>query len=418
MEVGDPIDWLSKITLCLSGAFLLIALSTQMPPSKEERSLSEKWAIAFRGGRTQITTFFSEMLNGFSYNRIVVEHGKPVDYVFLEINFAFEKMTGLKAKKIIGKKATEVFENNRASVSDWMEIYGRVALKGESVKFESYSKPLDKWFTISAYCPEKGYFVALFEDITERKKVEGELDKYQKHLEKLVDEKTKQLMDSERLAAIGETAGMVGHDLRNPLQSIVGEVFLAENELKSVPEGDSKRSLRESIRCISEQAGYMDKIVSDLQTFVRPVEALKQIVDLKEFLSALLPQIGIPENVQTAVQVQEALTVVADPQLLKRVLINLLTNAVQAMPKGGKITIRAQAAGIGQVEISVADTGVGIPDDVKPKLFTPLFTTKSRGQGFGLAVCKRVIEAQGGTISFESQVGKGTTFIIHLPTAK
>jgi two-component system NtrC family sensor kinase len=85
------------------------------------------------------------------------------------------------------------------------------------------------------------------------------------------------------------------------------------------------------------------------------------------------------------------------------------------MPKGGKLTIKAQTSNAEQVQIIVEDTGVGIPEENKPKLFTPLFTTKPKGQGFGLAVCKRFIEAQGGTISFESQVGQGTKFIIHLP---
>jgi signal transduction histidine kinase len=88
---------------------------------------------------------------------------------------------------------------------------------------------------------------------------------------------------------------------------------------------------------------------------------------------------------------------------------------MQAMPEGGEIRIIAQADSAEQVQITVEDTGTGIPEEIKPKLFTPLFTTKSKGQGFGLAVCKRVIEAMRGTISFESQQGKGTKFLISLP---
>ena len=87
------------------------------------------------------------------------------------------------------------------------------------------------------------------------------------------------------------------------------------------------------------------------------------------------------------------------------------------MPDGGELTLKAQASNQGKVQIIVEDTGTGIPEEIKSKIFTPLFTTKSKGQGFGLAVCKRVIEAQGGTIGFESQVGKGTKFIIELPTS-
>ena len=106
----------------------------------------------------------------------------------------------------------------------------------------------------------------------------------------------------------------------------------------------------------------------------------------------------------------------ADPDYLKRIVANLTLNAVQAMPDGGKLTIRVYVdEQTNDVLITVKDTGVGIPDDIKPKLFTPMMTTKSKGQGFGLAVVKRMTEALGGTVTFVSQEGKGTTFMIHLP---
>ena len=258
--------------------------------------------------------------------------------------------------------------------------------------------------------------LTVFHNIDERKQLQHQLEEYTKNLEHLVEERTRQLKEKERLAAIGETAAMVGHDLRSPLQSIVGEVFLLKDELKTVPDSDHKTYLQESIQIIAEQASYMDKIVSDLQTFVKPVKAHKQAVQLKPLIAALLAQIDIPASVQAIMKVSELLTVQADPQLLKRVLINLVTNAVQAMPQGGELSIIAKADAKGQVKIIVEDTGVGIPEELKPKIFTPLFTTKPKGQGFGLAVCKRVIEAQGGTISFESEANKGTKFIIELPS--
>ena len=240
-------------------------------------------------------------------------------------------------------------------------------------------------------------FRGISRDITERKNFE------------------KQLKEKERMAAIGETAGMVGHDLRNPLQTIVSELYLAEAELKEVPEGQMKISLQENLDSISEQTSYMDKIVSDLQTFVKPVEVHKQIVNLKELTNSTMAQVSIPNNILTTMQIEDRLMANTDPQLLKRVLINLITNSVQAMPQGGELTIKSFTNAGGHAEIEVEDTGEGISEEIKPKIFTPLFTTKSKGQGFGLAVCKRVIEAQGGTIGFESQVGRGTKFIIRLP---
>ncbi len=238
-----------------------------------------------------------------------------------------------------------------------------------------------------------------------------------KRMRRDIEENKEKLQAAERMTAIGQTAGMVGHDLRNPLQTIVGELWLAKNELKRVPDSDAKNCLQESITTIEEQVRYMDKIVSDLQTYVKPVTVNTEPIRLKNAVNAVLAQTKIPRNIRTNVQINPFQNVSADRDLLKRVLMNLVLNSVQAMPKGGELTVRALDEA-GDITIIVEDTGAGIPDKTKPKIFTPLFTTKSKGQGFGLAVCKRIIEAHGGTISFESQEGKGTKFIIRLPAEK
>ena len=106
-----------------------------------------------------------------------------------------------------------------------------------------------------------------------------------------------------------------------------------------------------------------------------------------------------------------------DPILMQRVFSNLITNAVQAMPNGGQLTINASKKGETAL-IMVEDTGLGIPDENLPKLFTPLFTTKAKGQGFGLPVCKRMVEAHDGTITVKSKVGKGSTFTVEIPLIK
>ena len=255
-------------------------------------------------------------------------------------------------------------------------------------------------------------------DITEQKEFQKNLLEHAGILEKIIEDRTKQLKDSERLAAIGQTAGMVGHDLRNPLQSVIGELYLARSEVETLPQSELKSNLQESIQIIEEQAVYMDKIVSDLQAFVRPVKIDKQPINLKELVTVVLGSVAIPENINMNACMKTAFPQVkADPQLLKRVLINLVTNAVQAMPDGGKLTISAQVNSQSQAVVTVEDTGVGIPEKIKPQIFTPLFTTKPRGQGFGLAVCKRVIEAHGGSINFESQAGKGAKFTIQFPAS-
>jgi PAS domain S-box-containing protein len=147
--------------------------------------LAKAWGKAMGTDRKQFDMFFDKMLDGFAYHKIVVDKaGKPVDYVFLDVNHAFEKMTGLKREHIIGKKVTEVLPGVEKDPADWIGIYGRVALTGVPVQFENYTKVLCKWFKVSAYCPEKYYFVALFEDITERKTTE---EKYRRLFEEAMD---------------------------------------------------------------------------------------------------------------------------------------------------------------------------------------------------------------------------------------
>jgi signal transduction histidine kinase len=170
------------------------------------------------------------------------------------------------------------------------------------------------------------------------------------------------------------------------------------------------------MQTIEEQAIYMDKIISDLQAFVRPIKIDKKPVNLKGIIDDVLSSIAIPTNISVQIRMNNNFPQVkADHQLMKRVLINLVTNAVQAMPNGGKLTIKSQVNPEGQLSVTVMDTGIGISEKIKPQIFTPLFTTKPRGQGFGLAVCKRVIEEHGGKICFESQEGKGAKFTIQLP---
>jgi len=262
----------------------------------------------------------------------------------------------------------------------------------------------------------------LVEEVAERKKAEAkqktlqdQLEHYSKHLEALVEEKTKQLKDSERLAAIGQTAGMVGHDIRNPLQAIIGEVYLANSELSSLPDSQEKTNLLESLNMIKQNIEYMNKIVLDLQDFAKPLNPCPEETNIEQMIQELLTRNGVPAKIQKEAKIKsDARIITADSAYMKRIVGNLISNATQAMPDGGKLTVQAYREKTAAV-ITVQDTGVGISEDAREKLFTPLFTTKAKGQGFGLAVVKRLTEALGGTVTFESQKDKGTTFTLILP---
>jgi PAS domain S-box-containing protein len=239
------------------------------------------------------------------------------------------------------------------------------------------------------------------------------LEEYANQMEELANQRATQLKDSERLAAIGATAGMVGHDIRNPLQAITSDVYLAKTELATIPEGEEKNNIQESLTEIEKNIEYINKIVADLQDFARPLNPHVEETDLKRVIDDLLTKNGLPKNINVSVKAETG-KVIADSTFINRIMFNLVNNAIQAMPNGGKLTIHAYKKS-NDVIIAVKDTGVGIPEAVKGKLFTPMFTTKAKGQGFGLAVIKRMTEALGGTVSFASQEGKGTTFIVRLP---
>jgi PAS domain S-box-containing protein len=336
-----------------------------------------------------------------------------------------EKMFGWKTLETVGKPIMNlrmIYERDIPIVEKTM---GRLT-SGET-KVISSNRNITKdgrviyctWYN-SVLHNEKGKMISVFsfvEDNTARMTAEKALEETNRNLEKLVEERTKQLRDKERLAAIGATAGMVGHDIRNPLQAITGDVYLAKTELAAVPESPEKNNTLESLQEIEKNIDYINKIVADLQDFARPLKPHMEEADIKQIINQLLSKNGLPENVRVSVKVDaEALRVIADSAYINRIMYNLVTNAVQAMPKGGKLTIHAyRDKKTNDAVITVKDTGVGIPEEAKNKLFTPMFTTKSKGQGFGLAVIKRMTEALSGNVTFESKEGRGTKFTVRFP---
>jgi len=341
----------------------------------------------------------------------------------IDCNQAYTKMVGYSKEELkhlaVQQLLTEKYREQRERVNR------EVLETGVSAFFErEYRRKDGVVFPASVrtwrLTDEQGKILGLWSlirDVTEQKELQRKLELQAENLEKLVDERTKQLKDAERLAGIGQTAGMVGHDIRNPLQSIVGDIYLINSELKALPEGEEKKSIQESIQSIEKCVDYVNKIVVDLQDYARPISPVSEETDLIEVFEDLLKN-DIPKGIKASFKIEKDVKrIMADPSVLKRILGNLVMNAVQAMPQGGKLDMHARKES-GDVVLTVQDTGEGIPEDVRPRLFTPLFTTRSKGQGFGLAVVKRMTEALGGTVTFESQVGKGTKFIVRLPPPK
>ncbi len=221
------------------------------------------------------------------------------------------------------------------------------------------------------------------------------------------------LQEKERLAAVGVTAGMVGHDIRNPLQAIISDIYLLKDELATNTECKTEE-VAESLESIEKNIGYINKIVADLQDYARPVNPECAELSLYEFTTSIFDIVTIPENLTPYINMDKSFKLKSDPTLLKRILTNLVSNAVQAMPKGGKLVVSA-SENESKIILTVEDTGMGISEEFKANIFVPLKTTKSKGQGLGLVVVKKFVDALGGNISFESKVGNGTKFTISLP---
>jgi signal transduction histidine kinase len=229
----------------------------------------------------------------------------------------------------------------------------------------------------------------------------------------------RRLKESERMATIGETSAMVGHDLRNPLQV----VYLLGSRLKKtigLIRGSVDDSAVKELEFIEDklkaQTVYMNKIVSDLQDFSRKdIKVSYEEVDLEKLVQEVIATLTLPENIDISTDFEQAMgSVQADDGLLRRVFTNLLTNAVQAMPDGGFIIVEGSPVKE-MAKVSVSDTGPGISEENRKKIFQPLFTTKAKGTGLGLAVCKRLVEAHGGEVTFSTKEGVGTTFTVLIP---
>lgn len=228
-----------------------------------------------------------------------------------------------------------------------------------------------------------------------------------------VQEQQDQLMRAQRLRDIGALAATIGHELRNPLSTIQNAAFLLDAR---VPKDDPR--VARNLEIIRQEVQRATRIIEDLLEFsrVRPPQPVP--VDAAALVQEALSRQELPANIL----VENAITpggpkVCVDPVQMEQVLGNLISNAVEAMPDGGTLRLQATQRN-GHTLIQVSDTGVGIPPENLTRIFEPLFTTKTRGVGLGLALVRRVVEAHAGNVHVESSVGQGTTITIELPTCQ
>ena len=267
----------------------------------------------------------------------------------------------------------------------------------------------------------------------ERKQMVEALKKYSERLEEMVEDRTQELLDAqdrlvrkEKLATLGQLAGGVGHELRNPLGAIKNAAYFLNMALE-----EPGPEVKETLEILNKEVETSERIISNLLDFARPKPPIRRKVDINEAVEKALSRNTVSEKIELVKQLDLPPPIIlTDQDQLDHVFGNIILNAVQAMPEGGRLVIRTWASprpeGLVEpseapnpewVAVSFTDTGAGIPEDKLGKVFEPLFTTKAKGIGLGLALTKTVVEGHGGSIEVESKLREGSTFTVRLPVS-
>jgi PAS domain S-box-containing protein len=311
------------------------------------------------------------------------------------IGYTREEMIGLPLETFLD-------ENYRQHVK---ELYQR-KLRGEAapptLEMEWIAKtsehvPVELSATLINYLGSPAILV-IIRDISERKRIE------------------KQHAKLEKLATIGELATMVAHDLRNPLTSIRNASFYVKGTCPH-RENTECRAALEMLNIIDQETIFANNIINELLEFSTKGPLQKGKKNINRIIEDSLKVSNIPKSINIEKHFAGKTTARVDKGQLQRVFLNIIQNAAHSMPNGGKLIITTTGTK-DHVEITFTDTGTGMAEEDMSKLFTPFFTTKAKGIGLGLAICKRIVEEHGGTIGFKSKVGQGTTFTIALPKKK
>ena len=351
-------------------------------------------------------TLFANMVEGFALNEMIWDdNGQPIDYRFLEVNPAFEKLTGLKAEQVIGKTARQLVPRLEAH---WIERYGEVAAGGGEQVFEEYTQELGKWYEVRAFCPKPGYFAAVFIDVTQRKRLEAEREQLIQDLQR-------------KNAELGQFTYTVSHDLKSPLITILGFLAFVEQSLDQGDLAQAKADLQR-IRFAAEKMQALLEGLLELSRIGRVANAPSCFPIGEVVMEAVQLLFGNIQHQGRTVDFEIAPglpLVYGDRARLLQVMQNLLDNALKYMGEqpNPRIEIGWRDAP-DEIHLFVRDNGIGIEAEQQEKIFGLFEKLDPRAQGYGvgLALVKRIIEVHGGRVWVESEgEGKGSTFWFSLP---
>jgi PAS domain S-box-containing protein len=314
-----------------------------------------------------------------------------VDMRVAKVNHAAEKILEIDGEKVAGKDQTEVL--NRP-ITDFLNDK-KLIERGEVAYTTPSGKRIWLGLTLSPLKDKVGSVIGqilVFTDLTHLKAIEAQIE-----LRK-------------RLSSLGEISAGIAHEMRNPLAVISGYTKLLSRK--------AEKSLKPTVDAISKEIVVMDRIISDFLSFAKPAELNIEDVDLKALIENCAASVAEErDDITVGLDIAGLPPVRGDEVLMRQAFSNLIHNSAEAMPQGGSIAITASCQkdrSRGALAVSVSDTGHGISDNIKDKIFLPFFTTKERGTGLGLAIVHKIVVSHGGSISVESSE-KGTTFRIRLP---
>ncbi len=357
-----------------------------------------------RASEEKYRDLFENITAAFALHEIILDgDNKPVDYRFLMVNEAFEKMTGLSGAEIVNRTVREVLPGTEPY---WIETYGRVALQGNPERYENFSHELGRWFDVRVYCPKKGQFATIFSDITAEKDLQLQQEKFIQELE-------------QKNAELERFTFTVSHDLKSPLITIRGFAGMIESDAQA---GDTVQ-LNHDIQRIVAAAETMQNLLADLLELSRvgkianPTETVPFSTLAREAVDLLEGSLA-EKNVRVEIA-RDMPDVVVDRARIREVLINLIENAIKFMGNQEQPVIRIGFRGGREKPVFfVQDNGIGI----NPRYLERIFNLFERldvtrfGTGIGLPITRRIIEFHGGKIWAESSgEGKGTTFLFTLP---
>ena len=325
------------------------------------------------------------------------------------VNESFVELWGYEKEEALDRSITDLFQED-VFTDVLVELRNVGSWVGELGALSKDGAPFEVQLSASVVKDDDGTplcMMASMVDITEHKEAERSLIEYTAHLREIVEERTRELMDAERIIAAGRVSSMVGHDLRGPLQTIKNAAFL----LKLDPDNED-----ELIDTINGAVDYAVKMLDELRQATKDTPLNLVEANLESLVVKAVKEASAPSNVSVELNIGRDLDkVIIDPVKIRRILDNLIRNSLEAMPGGGLLTIVAVREE-DQVRLKVSDTGVGIPPESLPHLFKPFNTTKPKGLGLGLAYCRRAVDLHRGKIAVMSEEGRGTTFEITIPT--